>query len=220
MIALAIEVKNTHEQSIDILVENAHQEIDVINAREQKIDITEQNGSQDIDVKNELGQVVNVEQDKATGGGVSFSLPMIRFANFTEVENEETHIYRFTVENLGGGILQVGDTLQICCKRNYPGGKQKLRKMTERIITEDDLNHRFLKIEVDPDDAGVSRWLFRNNRAGGNHSTLSAMYFRLKRVTKYNEEMSEECDAIFSNVETVWKTYYPTGENRWALNIK
>ena len=148
-------------------------------------------------------------------------LPNIRFANFTYVKNEDDDIiaYRFTVENMGGGKLQEGDKLQICCKRTYAGGKQKLRKMAEYEITWDDINQRFLKIEVDPYDDTQQKWLFRNNRIG--NSTLSAMCFRLKRVTKtyYNpeEDADFECNAIFSNVETVWKTY---SKDDLKFNIK
>ena len=151
---------------------------------------------------------------KKQGGG----MPKIRFANFTEYKNEEgMTMYRFTVENLGGGTLQVGDKLQICCRRKYPGGKKKLRKMAFYEITEEDINQRFLKIEVDPNDESNDKWLFRNDRKGGN--TLSAMYFRLKRVTKYSGIDGKECDAIFSNVETVWKTFYMV-EDKYSLKIK
>lgn len=162
------------------------------------------------------------KQGGSNVGTSESTLPKIRFANFTSVKDEDNNVtaYRFTVENMGGGTLQVGDKLQICCKRKYPHGKQKLRKMAEYIITEDDLNYRFLKIEVDPTDESVQKWLFRNNRAGGGGGTLSAMYFRLKRVTAYNND-GEECNAIFSNVETVWKTYSTLySDGNYALNIK
>lgn len=141
-----------------------------------------------------------------SGGGKLFEMPQIRFANFTEYKNEEDMtMYRFTVENLGGGTLQAGDKLQICCRRKNPGGKRKLRQMTFYEITEEDINQRFLKIEVDPNDETVQKWLFKNDRVGKHH-TMSAMYFRLKRAIKYDGE-GKECDAIFSNVETVWKTF-------------
>lgn len=139
----------------------------------------------------------------ATGGGGS-GLPQIRFANC--VFDEDIGVYRFTVENMGGGTLQEGDKLQICCRRKYPGGKKKLRMMTEVIISEADINQRFLKIEVNPLDEGVNKWLFKNDRLSDRASTLSAIYFRFKRVTKYDSD-GMECNAIFSNVETVWKTY-------------
>lgn len=164
----------------------------------------------------------NAKKQGGSSSGSSLQMPQIRFANFTEYKNEEDMtMYRFTVENLGGGTLQAGDKLQICCRRKYPGGKKKLRQMTFYEITEEDINQRFLKIEVDPNDDTVHKWLFRNDRKGQN--TLSAMYFRLKRVTKYSDNDGKECDAIFSNVETVWKTFQINkGEDdkKYILKIK
>lgn len=156
------------------------------------------------------------QEDAEESGGVSFSLPFIRYANFKNLKDEEDNIvgYRFTVENLGGGTLQVGDKLQICCRRRYTGGKYKLRQMAERLITEEDIGQRFLKIEVPNAEFASEKWLFKNDRNGP--PTLSAMYFRLKRVTAYNES-GFECNAIFSNVEQVWKTY---NLDSHVLNIK
>lgn len=171
----------------------------------------------------EWGYVLGGGAGGSNSGG-SLQMPQIRFANFTEYKNEEDMtMYRFTVENLGGGTLQAGDKLQICCRRKYPGGKKKLRKMIEYEITEEDINQRFLKIEVNPNGrgGGAEKWLFRNDRKRGD--TLSAMYFRLKRVTKYSDKNGRECDAIFSNVETVWKTYlisYGEDGQKYSLRIK
>ena len=152
---------------------------------------------------------VNDNNITDNSAGASFALPMIRFANLTTVKEDDYVVaFRFTVENLGGGTLQVGDKLQICCKRKYVGGKYKLRCMAEVEITEDDLNYRFLKIEINPRSNNVQKWLYRNDHSG-SYPTMSLMYFRLKRVTKYDDS-GDECNAIFSNVEQVWKTY--TGE--------
>lgn len=155
------------------------------------------------------------QENSSESGGVSFPLPFIRYANFKNLKDEEDNIvgYRFTVENLGGGTLQVGDKLQICCRRKFTGGKYKLRKMAERLITADDIGQRFLKIEV-PRDEQAEKWLFKNDHAG-SYLTLSPMYFRLKRITAYNTE-GLECNAIFSNVEQVWKTY----TDNYTLHIK
>lgn len=156
------------------------------------------------------------QEDTEESDGVSFPLPFIRYANFKNLKDEEDNIvgYRFTVENLGGGTLQVGDKLQICCRRKFTGGKYKLRQMAERLITADDIGQRFLKIEV-PKDERAEKWLFKNDHAG-SYRTLSPMYFRLKRVTAYNES-GFECNAIFSNVEQVWKTY---NTDSHVVNIK
>lgn len=150
------------------------------------------------------------KQGSSSGSSAPFELPRIRFANYILMDNGDgSATYRFTVENLGGGTLQVGDKLQICCRRKYGGGKRKLRKMAEVEITTDDLTNRFLKIEVTTyeDDVwnGDWKWLFRNDHAKASQSQ-SAIYFRLKRVTAYDGN-GNECNAIFSNVETVWKTY-------------
>ena len=159
-------------------------------------------------------------QRKIAGSGESAEsrarLPRIRYANFTNVANdgEEPTAYRFTIENMGDGTLQVGDRLQICCKRSYPHGKVKLRKMLEYVIQEKDLNSRFLKIEVDRFDPIHRKWLYRNDRRGETHSTLSSLYFRLKRATSFDED-GKENNAIFSNVEQVWKTYDVTTFQLW-----
>lgn len=171
----------------------------------------------EVDAENEVVKINAI----GGSGGASLALPMIRFANFTKVENEDSGdaIYRFTVENMGGGTLQEGDKLQICCRRTFPNGKWKLRKMAEREITYDDIGQRFLKIEVNPDDERNHKWLFRNDRVGGG--TKSSMYFRLKRVTAYGDD-DRECNAIFSNVEEVKKTYLLVGSqpDPYSLRIK
>ena len=141
-----------------------------------------------------------------SGNSTPFELPQIRFANLRLVDDGDVPLYRFTVENLGGGTLQAGDKLQICCRRSYPGNKKKLRMMAEVEITEEDIDQRFLKIEINPQDERVQKWLFRNDRMG--RGTLSALYFRFKRVTKYSDSDGKECNAIFSNVDRVLKTYY------------
>ena len=146
------------------------------------------------------------ELNTRQNGEESFPLPRIRYANCKLVKNEGiSPFYRFTVENLGGGTLQVGDRLQICCRRLHSGGKYKLRRMKDIEITEENINHRFLKIDVDPADDAVQKWLFRNDHKF-SYKTLSPMYFRLKRVTAYDDN-GQECNAVFSNVEQVWKTY-------------
>lgn len=155
------------------------------------------------------------------GGGSSNNLPNIRFVGCRDIQNtmnlEQDNPISFIVENMGGGTLQVGDKLQICVRRTswYKHSqaqaelygathyrKQKLRKKAEYIITEDDIGHRFLNIKLHPQDDNA--WLFHNDST--RSGSLSPMYFRLKRVTKYGED-GTECDAIFSNVVTVWKSY-------------
>ena len=155
---------------------------------------------------------------ESSGGGSGFEMPQIRFANFesatTTMQLYENYPFTFTVEIVGGGALQEGDLLQICVRRKYlykgKGSKWKLRKVVQREITSEDIGKRFLTITVSLEDVvNHGNWLFRNDRKArpdGSVDTLSYMYFRIKRVTNYYD--GDECDAIFSNVEKVAKTYH------------
>ena len=129
---------------------------------------------------------------------------------------------KLTVEIVGGGALQVGDKLQICARRTYgykdameqPYRKQKLRCQQEYVITEEDLDKRFLTITTDD---SIDEWLFHNDRrqTSAYFDCSSAFYMRIKRITKYAAD--KECDAIFSNIITVWKTY---NKETKEVNIK
>lgn len=170
----------------------------------------------EVDNKN---QVVKIN---ATGGGSSgFKMPQIRFANFQDTQGTmrlyEGNPFTFTVEIVGGGELKEGDLLQICVRRKYwykdkEKHKWKLRMVVQREITDEDIGKRFLSINVTLGNVEPrGNWLFRNDRnaqrSDGTIDTHSYMYFRIKRVTQYCG--GEECNAIFSNVEKVAKTYYP-----------
>ena len=153
----------------------------------------------------------------------NFEMPIIRFANFQDTDGSmcltETNTFKFTVEILGGGALREGDLLQICVRRKYKWGgersKWKLRQVAQRYIESEDIGKRFLSIDVGLGDVERGFWLFRNDRnrkysapSGESIDTLSYMYFRIKRVTKYSDESrTQERDAIFSNIEKVAKTY-------------
>lgn len=171
----------------------------------------------------------NYNPNAGGGSGASngFEMPQIRFANATYNDVFQyvtpSDPLTLTVEIVGGGALQVGDKLQICAKRSYgykklvhgeyePYYKQKLRCQWQREITEEDLGKRFLTITT---GNNVNQWLYKNDRYGMTH-TLSPFYMRIKRVSKYSDG-GAECDAIFSNVATVWKTY---NGNSHTVNIK
>ena len=120
----------------------------------------------------------------------------------------------FTVEIVGGGPLKVGDAIQMCSKKTYPGcrangyrRRQKLRRFKEYVITADDLNKRFITIHIENDDDIGLRDLFHNGRA--DTGMFSPIYFRIRRpkgkVQNNNSNMT--VDAEFSNVVTVWKSY-------------
>lgn len=120
----------------------------------------------------------------------------------------------FTVEIVGGGPLKVGDAIQMCSKKTYPGcrangyrRRQKLRRFKEYVITADDLDKRFITIHIDNDDDIGLRDLFHNGRA--DTGKYSPVYFRVRRpkgkIQDNNSGMT--VDAEFSNVVTVWKSY-------------
>ena len=156
---------------------------------------------------------------KINGSGTT--MPQIRFCS-AKYDGPygyvtDTRPMTLTIEIVGGGVLQVGDRLQVCVRRKYNyavGGdhregtfsKWKLRRREEYVITEEDLNKRFLSIPVYRTSQCGPDWLFKNDRCmAGSMNTLSPFYMRIKRVTKYSEN-GAEADAIFSNVLTLWKT--------------
>lgn len=162
--------------------------------------------------------------DFLDAGSPKTEMPQIRFAGaiyrtgkVVSADNPLT----LSVEIVGGGSLQAGDKLQICAKRTYKYSdrqikKQKLRQQLTKEITYEDIGKRFLTITTNDT---VDGWLFKNDRNSTINSELdtqSAFYLRIKRVTKYNGD-GDECDAIFSNIVTVWKTYNP---NTYEVNIK
>ena len=120
----------------------------------------------------------------------------------------------FTVEIVGGGPLKVGDAIQMCSKKTYPGCKgngyrrrQKLRRFKEYVITADDLNKRFITIHIANDEVSGARDLFHNGRA--DTGMFSPIYFRIRRPKGkvQNNTSGMTVDAEFSNVVTVWKSY-------------
>lgn len=180
-----------------------------------------------VDEENQLVKI------NATGGGSGGSpenavltMPIIRFANVQDFNGAmrltEDNPFTFTVEIVGGGELKEGDLLQICVRRKYwykdkesevIKHKWKLRKVAQREITAEDFGKRFLSINVTLANVeSRGNWLFRNDRkplrVDGTIDTHSYMYFRIKRVTQYGSN-GEQCNAIFSNVEKVAKTYAP-----------
>lgn len=161
-------------------------------------------------------------------------MPQIRFVSLQDTNGRmalnEANPFTFTVEVTGGGALKEGDLLQICVRRKswhkrkdseVRKGKWKLRQVAQKEITSADIEKRFLSIKVTADDVSMhGNFLFHNDRnasrANGTIDTLSYIYFRIKRVTKYDSD-GVECNAIFSNVERVAKTY---NESSKEVSIK
>ena len=166
--------------------------------------------------------------DEFIAEGTPVTMPQIRFANFQDTNGTlrltEDNPFTFTIELVGGGALQQDDLLQICVRRkyNYDQGtksKWKLRCVVSRPITYEDIGKRFLSMDVSLSDVEPrGNWLFRNDRRPQKIKPAellsgveivdshSYIYFRIKRVNKYNSD-GDECGAIFSNVERVAKTY-------------
>ncbi len=153
----------------------------------------------------------NVE---GSGGGDTNTsdMPTIRFVGLKGerdlwyADDTYNHSIRFSIE-IVDGALQVGDTLQACGMRTFspseanPQKKRKLRRFAERVITEDDLNQRFLVLTVNPTRNALAH-LGHNNRRSGGPTTI---YFRVRRpvgdLQTNNSGMT--VDAKFSNVVPV-----------------
>ena len=122
---------------------------------------------------------------------------------------------KFTIEIVGGGALQVGDTLQICRMGTYGGiseesgkkarpKKKKLRRYFEYVITKEDLDKRFITFEVSYEDRKTRKMFTRWDAFGVNDKSI---YFRIRRPKgemngdKQGIEMT--VDAEFSNVVSV-----------------
>lgn len=169
---------------------------------------------------------------KINASSTSSEMPQIRFVagrvNNTSGIMDESHPLILSVAVNGGGPLKVGDQLQVCVRRtswkkhkNEETGtvrytrRQKLRRMVQHIIQEEDLNKTYLQLLI-PYDETVDEWLFRNDQCSrhlarkpdetlrfGVH-TLSPIYIRIRRD---HAEEGAKSTVMFSNVETVWKTY-------------
>ena len=69
-------------------------------------------------------------------------------------------------------------------------------------VTEQDIGSRFLYVNVIESLSGISQRLYRTNDWG--NSTLSPLYIRIRRPIFAG---TNEIDAYFSNIVTVWKKY-------------
>lgn len=161
-------------------------------------------------------------------------MPQIRFVgivgnsffghvNWEEIDDTQDRTLenlRFTIEIVSGS-LKVGDAIQICRMCNYGGTasygangvkkphppKRKLRRYVEHIVTEDDLNKRFVAFDVAWDDEKAIRLFFKTTQFVSN---LSPIYFRVRRpkgeINSGSNGGGMTVDAEFSNVVTVWRT--------------
>lgn len=160
----------------------------------------------------------------SSSGDTCFEMPQIRFTNQTPLNDDAINIdnpLKLTIEIVGGGALQVGDALQLCRRKNYnykvkdqDGAvikqykKKKLYCFTEYIVTEEDLNKRFLTLTV---TNSTMQEAFALNHTGNmlNQSRTAQRFIRIRRPkgNLQNNDSGQTVDASFSNVIPIWWTY-------------
>lgn len=151
-------------------------------------------------------------------------MPQIRFttANGNDRENSTFYVnedspLKLTVEIVGGGALQVGDQLQVCKQKRFDGcrannfrRKYKLQRFEEYVVTEEDLNKRFLTVNIFHTNKKTEHGLFRD----GKEASLSPLYLRIRRAKGaiQNNDSGQTVDATFSNIVTVWKSHHRSNQ--------
>ena len=155
--------------------------------------------------ENEEGTAIHVNANPA--------MPIIRVGSVTDINGTmliggENPLI-FTVEIIDGH-LQVGDEVQICTRQlfTYDSGRRRkirLRKQWYTVITEENMNHRFIFVSAGHSADDNARRLFRTNSASPSTKTLSALYVRVRRPVF--DSGGTEVDGLFSNIVTVWKRY-------------
>ena len=160
-----------------------------------------------------------------SNSGSGFEMPQIRFtsANGSDMNGDTTTFFvdeqnplKLTVEIVGGGDLKVGDALQVCVRKRFNGSmangnrkKYKLQRFAEYVVTEDDLNKRYLTVYIEcgtEDNKVAYRGLFRD----GNTQDLSPLYLRIRRPKggMQANDSGQTVDAEFSNIVTIWKHFH------------
>ena len=141
------------------------------------------------------------------------AMPIIRVANAScnnfNMIISETDPLTFSVEILDGK-LQVGDKLQICTRQLFTYKKKlkrkyKLREVWHTDITDSNVNNKFITVSIAEGCRDEGQRLFKTGAQHRDKSTLSALYFRIRRPTLNSS--GQEVGATFSNVVTVWKKY-------------
>lgn len=153
------------------------------------------------------------EEGTAIKINASPAMPIIRVGSVTDINGTmliggENPLI-FTVEIIDGH-LQVGDEVQICTRQlfTYDSGRRRkirLRKQWYTVITEENMNHRFIFVSAGHSADDNARRLFRTNSASPSTKTLSALYVRVRRPVF--DSGGTEVDGLFSNIVTVWKRY-------------
>ena len=197
------------------------------------------------EVYTEMDNLLNTKNKTIAGAisevnAKSLEMPQIRFVGMpcsgwfgkvdwmyvTGEQREGTYNIKFTIEIVGGGPLQVGDAIQLCGlklfgsvaakgNRKAKPKKRKLRRVAEYVITEEDLDKRFITFEVEWNNSAAMR-LFHKT---AHFTKASPIYFRIRRpkgeINSGSNGGGMTVDAEFSNVISVWKTacyYYDSNE--------
>lgn len=154
-----------------------------------------------------------------------FEMPQIRFTSANGYNDGQTpNLYvdgdkplKLTVEIVGGGALQVGDALQVCHRKRFNGSqangykrKYKLQRFAEYIVTEEDLNNKYLTVSVACGRGGTSpqvKHAFRGLFHDGMANNIAPLYLRIRRAKgdMQNNDSGQTVDAEFSNIVTIWK---------------
>ena len=161
------------------------------------------------------GKNVTFEENstgKAVKVNATTAMPIIRVGSITDVEGtmqiSEDNPLIFTVEIIDGK-LQPGDQVQICTRQlfTYDQGrrrKMRLRKEWQTVITESNVNSRFIFVPIAESPKKKGQRLFKTGAASPGTKTLSPLYVRVRRPIFVD---GTEVDGLFSNIETVWKRY-------------
>lgn len=166
---------------------------------------------------------------KKQSGTSKAEMPQIRFVSmpcdgwfghmyWEEIDGTQDETYenlKFTIEIVGGGALQVGDAIQLCRMGHYGAwrnkitgktnpDKRKLRRLFEYVITEEDLEKRFITFEVPWDDKKAIKLFTKWATSGVNDKTI---YFRIRRpkgeINSGSNGGGMTVDAEFSNVVSI-----------------
>ena len=141
------------------------------------------------------------------------AMPIIRVGSITDIEGtmqiSRDNPLIFTVEIIDGK-LQPGDQVQICTRQlfTYDQGRRRklrLRKEWQTVITESDVNSRFIFVPIAEAPSMKGQRLFKTGAASPGTKTLSPLYVRVRRPIFVD---GTEVDGLFSNIETVWKRYH------------
>ena len=177
-----------------------------------------------------LGNNTDAPKITPSSSGNGFEMPQIRFVgmpcngffgfvDWSQINGDEIQTHeevKFTIEIVGGGALQVGDTLQICRMASYGRwcdnnsiarpNKRKLRRLIEYAITEEDLDKRFITITVPYNAKGIKLL----TKAPMRKCDPSPIYFRIRRpmgeINSGGNGGGMTVDAQFSNVVSVLKS--------------